>query len=435
MLAEAASLVILLSLDGVRPDYLDRDELPALTRMAEEGMRAEALLPVFPSSTFPNHVSIATCAPADRHGIVANSFVDRSRGRFHYSNDASWIEAEPLWVTAERQGVRAATFFWVGSETPWHGVAASYREAPFDSGVSEAEKVDRILGWLDLPPAERPRLVMSWWHGADSEGHRHGPDAPETRAALRAQDRELGRLLAGLDARGAWPATTLLVVSDHGMTELGGSVDPLGVLGGLGIGARFVSGGPFGHLFLDDPARAAEAAAALDAVDGVQAWTRDAIPDALRYRHPTRSGDVFVLAEPPLRLGGGSRAGDLRVTLGRLFGRTLGVHGYDAAHHPEMRAVFLALGRGVPAGAKQGPVRALDVAPTVTRLLGIEPPKSCEGRPIEGILAPAAPEPAAPQSATPPPDATQPAAPQPEAPPPDAPPPAVPQPDAAAAER
>ena len=87
-------------------------------------------------------------------------------------------------------------------------MAASYREAPFDSGVSEAEKVERILGWLDLPPAERPRLVMSWWHGADSEGHRHGPDAPETRAALRAQDQELGRLLAGLDARGAWPSTT-----------------------------------------------------------------------------------------------------------------------------------------------------------------------------------------------------------------------------------
>jgi len=391
MLAEAASLVILLSLDGVRPDYLGRDELPAFARMAREGLRAEALVPVFPSSTFPNHVSLASCAPVDRHGIVANRFVDRERGVFDYANDASWIEAEPLWVTAERQGVRAATFFWVGSETPWQGVAATFREAPFDASVTETEKVDRILGWLDLPPAERPRLVMSWWHGADSEGHDHGPAAPETREALRGQDRELARLLAGLDARGAWASTTLLLVSDHGMSELGGSVDPLDVLGERGIAGRFVSGGPFGHLFLDDPARAGEAAAALDALERVEAWTAAALPERFRYRHPTRTGDVFVLAEPPLRLGGGSLVLDLRVALGNLLGRTLGLHGYDPARSPEMRAIFLALGRGVPAGARTGPVAALDVAPTVTRLLGIEPPRSCEGQPIETILRPEAP--------------------------------------------
>jgi predicted AlkP superfamily pyrophosphatase or phosphodiesterase len=103
-----APTVILLSLDGVRYDYLDRDELPAFARIAREGLRADALEPVFPSSTFPNHVSLATCAPADRHGIVANTFQDRTRGGFDYSNDASWIEAEPLWVAAERQGERAS---------------------------------------------------------------------------------------------------------------------------------------------------------------------------------------------------------------------------------------------------------------------------------------------------------------------------------------
>ena len=287
---------------------------------------------------FPNHVSLATCAPVDRHGIVANTFVDRERGLFDYSNDASWIEAEPLWVAAERQGVRTATFFWVGSETPWQGVAATYHEAPFDTSVTEAEKVDRILGWLDLPPAERPRLVMSWWHGADAEGHAHGPDAPETREALRGQDHELGRLLAGLDARGAWPTTTLLLVSDHGMTEQGGSVDPMDVLAERGIAGRFVSGGPFGHVFLDDPAQAGDAAAALDALDHVEAWTRDALPERFRYRYPQRTGDVFVLAEPPLRLGGGSLLQDLRFAIGSLLGRTLGAHGYDPERSPEMRA-------------------------------------------------------------------------------------------------
>src|SRR4029450_9076013 len=112
MLAEAASLVILLSLEGVGAGYLDRDELPAFARVAREGLRAEGLVPVFPSSTFPNHVSIATCTPVDRHGIVANTFVDRARGLFDYSNDASWIEAGPLWVAAARQGGGGGALFW-----------------------------------------------------------------------------------------------------------------------------------------------------------------------------------------------------------------------------------------------------------------------------------------------------------------------------------
>jgi hypothetical protein len=174
------------------------------------------------------------------------------------------------------------------------------------------------------------------------------------------------------------------------MSALSESVDPLELLAAQGIAGRFVSGGPFGHLFLDGPARAGEAAAALDALPQVEAWTADAIPERFRYRHRTRTGDVFVLAEPPFRLGGGSLFLDLRFALGSLLGRTQGAHGYDPARHPEMRGIFLAAGRGVPAGVRSGDVRSLDVAPTVARLLGIEPPRSCEGRPIEAIAPPPA---------------------------------------------
>jgi len=154
--AGAAPTVVLISMDGVRHDYLDRSGLPALGRMAAHGVRAESLVPVFPSSTFPNHVALATGAHTDRHGIVANRFLDAELGLFDYSNDASFIRAEPVWVTAERQGVKAASFFWVGSETDWNGTGATYRRAPFDSKISEERKVTQILAWLDLPAAERP---------------------------------------------------------------------------------------------------------------------------------------------------------------------------------------------------------------------------------------------------------------------------------------
>jgi len=115
--ADARPVVILLSFDGVRHDYLDLDRLPAFERIAREGARAEALVPVFPSTTFPNHVSLATGAPPDVHGVVANTFLDPALGFFDYGNDARFLDAEPLWAAAERQGVPAAVFFWVGSET------------------------------------------------------------------------------------------------------------------------------------------------------------------------------------------------------------------------------------------------------------------------------------------------------------------------------
>ncbi len=184
------------------------------------------------------HGPRATGTYPDRHGIIENVFTDRRGRRFSYGNDASWIEAEPLWVAAERQNVRAAVYFWVGSESEWHGRAATYRMRPFDASVGEAQKVDQILKWLDLPDAARPGLVMSWWQGCDAVGHANGPNAPEIASQLLAQDRELARLFAGLDARGAWTYTTVIVASDHGMAEVTGVVDAEAALGAAGIPAR-----------------------------------------------------------------------------------------------------------------------------------------------------------------------------------------------------
>jgi arylsulfatase A-like enzyme len=382
--ADAKPVVILLSMDGVRHDFLARDELPAFERMAREGARAEALVPVFPSTTFPNHVSLATGTYPDRHGIVANKFVDAELGAFDYGNDARFLEAEPLWAAAERQGVPVATFFWVGSETDWRGVGARYRRAPFDSKIGEAEKVRQILAWLDLPEDERPGLVMSWWHGADHAGHRHGPDAEETRAALRAQDRELGSLLAGLDARDAWAETTLLVVSDHGMTRYERTVDVREVLREAGIGARVIHAVATAQVHLKKRTDRERALALLRALPDLEAWPRDEVPARLRYRHP-RAGDLVALAAPPLALlparDRGSRFGPLL----RLFGGASGAHGYDPAHVAEMAGIFVAMGRGVAPRARLPRVRAIDVAATTAGLLGIEPPAGSEGEPIPGI--------------------------------------------------
>ena len=367
--------VIVISLDGVRHDYLDRAPFPAFARIARDGLRAARLIPVYPSNTFPGHVSLATGATPAVHGIVDNRFWDRARNqRFEYSNDAGWIDAEPLWVTAERQGVHAATYFWVGSEIDWRGVGARYRVAPYDAKVGEAEKVARILAWLDLPPRDRPRLVMSYWHGADGVGHAEGPDSPGVVKQLAEQDRQLGMLLAGLDARGAWPHTTLLVVSDHGMTRVGKSVPIQGALRSAKVRARVEPSSSVAHVFLEDPADLARAERALAGLEGVHVDRRDALPASLHLSHPTRTGDLVVRADPPYTF---AKSG--------WFERApRGMHGY-APEHPDMAGIFLAVGRGVPAGAKLDAVQMIDVAPTAARLLGIDPPRNAEGRAIAAI--------------------------------------------------
>jgi len=374
-----APTVIVISWDGVRHDYPARAEFPALQRMARQGARALRLAPVFPSSTFPSHVSLATGAPTEVHGIVDNRFRDRERGLYDYSNDASWMLAEPIWVAAERQGIRSAVFFWVGSETAWQGVAASYRMTPFDPKVGEAKKVEQILAWLDLPTAERPQLILSWWHGADGAGHRHGPDDEAVVRALREQDRQLGKLFRGLDERDAWATTTVLLVSDHGMTRITTPIYLEALLEAADIPAETLRSSAVSHVFLDHPADRSRALEALAHQEGFHAYPGDALPASLQLGPPARLGDLVVVAEPPYAF----RSGILE-TIADGLGLNRGAHGY----HPrqlDMAGIFLALGRGVSPGEALEEVSSLDVAPSVARLLGIDPPRHARGRPIPAL--------------------------------------------------
>jgi len=384
-LSAAAPTVIVLSWDGLRWDYPDKREFPGMRRLEREGLRAERLVAGWPSATFPGHVTLATGTWADVHGIVNNRFVDRARGLYDYEKEADWIEAEPLWITAERQGVKAAAYFWVGSETDWHGRAATYRVTPFDNTVTERVKVDAILGWLDLPEAERPHLIMSYWRGADSVGHDHGPDSPRVLDALAQQDAELVRLMEGIEVRGLWPSTTLLLVGDHGMSEIGDFFDLDAFLDAHGTPGRYAVNGPLVQLFLENPAQAVAVADALDAAPALRAYVGAELPAAMRLRHPSRTGDVVVVAEAPWIISTVPWYQRwLYLGLRACCGIARGTHGWDPSL-PDMGTVLMARGRGVAAGSRIPAVSQIDVAPTVARLLGIEPPQHSEGTPIAAI--------------------------------------------------
>ena len=376
--ASDAPRVILLSLDGIRHDYLDRKGLPAFERVASRGASAKRLLPVFPSITFPTHVSLATGTYPDVHGIVGNRFWDSERAEeYDYSAEASWLEAEPIWIAAERQGIPAAVFFWVGSETDWRGRGATHRKTPFSSKISERKKVAQILEWFDMPAhdPDRPGLIMAYWRGTDHAAHRHGPESASVDEALQQQDRELGRLLTELDARNAWATTTLLIVSDHGMIEADTHLSVKKMLRAAGIRARTVHAGAVAHVHLDDSNDIERTLETLRAQNGVRAFASSAVPDDLRYAHTSRTGDVVALAQPPYVFS------SVAPSLGATGNRT-GMHGYDVREVPEMAGILLAAGRGVSPQAALGDIRAIDVAATVAELLGVEPPAQSEGQPI-----------------------------------------------------
>jgi arylsulfatase A-like enzyme len=385
-----SATVILLSWDGMRHDYPDRGDFPGLKRMQNEGVRADRLTPVYPSSTFPAHVSLATGTYPDRHGIVDNQFFDRTTtrngGSYRMSSDADWIQAEPLWIAAQRQGVATATYFWVGSETDWHGQRTRYRIAPFDGQRPESAKVDQILAWLRLPESERPRLIMSYWAGADDTGHRFGPNSDRIIEQVESQDVQLQRLLAGIDAQ--WQTTTLIIVSDHGMAETNDYIDLRAALARAGITARVSGGEAVAQIVIAEPDNDAQgvarAGAVLAAIDGVEVHAGSALPDWMRLSHPTRTGDWVVTTEPPHTLSRPSGfEGGLAAVMSAM-GWSFGGHGYRP-DRVDMGGIFFALGRGVRNDVKLPMVRQVDVAATVAQLLGIDPPRHSEGRPIAGI--------------------------------------------------
>jgi predicted AlkP superfamily pyrophosphatase or phosphodiesterase len=315
----------------------------------------------------------------ERHGVVSNVFVDPERGKHSYANDPSWIQSEPLWSLLERHGIVSAAFYWVGSEGPWTSGLGPRHWKPFDGSTPEKDKVDQILAWLDLEdPAERPRLITAWFHGADSKGHRNGPDSPQVAAALRTQDAELGRLIAGLEARQRAASTTLLIVSDHGMAPVEQTVNLAGALDDAGVRARVLGGGGFALVESSDPSAAVRVAREL----GLEAWPRESTPPELPTDNP-RFGDVVVVAPVGTTI---VRQG-LHGTMQRLLamgGMALGGSHGHRPDHPSMRGIFVAWGAAVPPG-ELGVVSALDVAPTVLTLLGIAPPEWMEGRPLFGV--------------------------------------------------
>lgn len=359
-------LTVLISIDGFRPDYLDRGVTPVLSRMAREGVRA-AMRPAFPTKTFPNHYTLVTGLRPDHHGIVDNTMEDPAIAgvRFTLGNATAvtdarwWNDATPIWVTAERVGIRTATMFWPGSEAAIQGVRPSqWRQ--FDQGMAADARVDQVLAWLDLSADQRPALVTLYFDEVDTAGHQFGPESAEVNTAAARTDAAIGRLVEGLSVRGR--IANLVIVADHGMAGVSeerqiqeDAVLPQG-------SARLLSAGAFVTVYPSEGRVTEVEAALLPGHPHLPCWRKGELPARFHYGRHRRVAPIICLPDVGWQVVARGRRG-------QPFG---GAHGYDPAAS-EMAAIFIGYGPAFLAGVDLPPFDNVDVYPLLARLLGVTP--------------------------------------------------------------
>lgn len=369
---------VIISLDGSRWDYPDYYEMPFFDSLATVGVKAR-MEPSFPSSTFPNHYTMATGLVPDHNGLVNNTFwnpqtqhgfaIKDKEARF----DPRYYLGEPVWVTAQRQGVKCASIYWVGSDIPIKDTYPTYyRHWDEDPHWDFSERCDEIVRLLSLPEKERPRLVMGYFDEPDHQGHVHGPIAPETKAMCEQMDSLMHSLYLRLMALPYADKINFILAGDHGMTEITPErhVRATDYIPTEWI-ERFVGSTPTSiwvkEGYVDSVYNH------LSGVEHINVWKKEEVPEYLHYGTSDRLGQIIVSPELGWQFSLGS-------------GRGGGNHGFDCKE-TDMMVAFRAVGPDFKVNydapyteGEQSSFRNIDLYPLLCHLLGVKP------APVDGKL-------------------------------------------------
>ena len=360
--------VVLVSLDGFRWGYLQRPFAENLRRLAREGVHAERMVPVFPSLTFPNHYSIVTGLYPEHHGIVSNTMFDSTLGTFRISDTSAvrnpaWWGGEPIWVTAEKQGVHAGAFFWPGSEAGQGGVRPT-RWLRFNDRFPNAARVDSVLDWLTLPGDQALRMITLYYSDVDHAGHSYGPGAPQVDSAIARVDTMVGLLMAGIASRGFASRVDLIVVSDHGMTSTPAdqaiflddylNLDDVTIVDLGTLGQLIPKAGKFDEVY----------AALRGKNPHMAVYRKSEVPARFHYRDNPRITPIVIIPDTGFTLTTHARFAVRRPPAGE--------HGFDNLM-PTMGATFIAAGPAFRQGVTVPPFQNIHVYDLLCRLLGIRP--------------------------------------------------------------
>jgi predicted AlkP superfamily pyrophosphatase or phosphodiesterase len=387
--------LVLISIDALRYDYLERGLTPNLQALAAGGASGP-MQPSFPSLTFPNHYAMVTGLIPDHSGVIANYMYDPThppipgdlRSSYFDKTKATdgfwWQGAKPMWVSAEQAGVKTGSVFWPGTAAEIDRVRPSY-VVNWTTELKGQPEVDQLLKWADLPPAERPGVFLLYFAEVDEDGHHHGPNSPEVNVSLQKIDGLVGQVVAGLKQRGI--SANIIVVSDHGMIDVSPTQRTVYIsdlLGKEGL-AQDAKVDPrydlinWGSLAMFNPAPGATPL--LDKVliqtphDHMHCWHKADVPARLHFGHNPRVPEYVCLGDPGWQIGGLASVGT-----------DVGNHGYDNTI-PEMRAIFIANGPDIKPGVKLPVFDNVDVYDFEMKLLGLRPePNDGSLTPLKAVL-------------------------------------------------
>jgi len=385
-----APTTILISLDGFRADFLQRDITPNLNALVQSGVSPQYMLPSFPSVTFPNHFTLVTGLYPESHGVVGNTFWDpEMQAEFYYTDPArsmqpKWWNAEPVWETLEYAGVRTAIHMWPGSEAHIGRVEPAYVDA-YNGKELLSRKVDRVLGFLDLPgpddtsaeaPTPRPQLIALYVPDVDADGHLHGPNSTEIRQTIEHADAMVGDIVRGLEERNLTELVNIVIVSDHGMAstdmdrliELDTIVDMNKIEHTDGwplYGLR-----PKDNAHLDELYRTLKAEA--ETSSKFEVYLKDVdMPERYHFSNNDRIAPLWIVPQTGWAI---VRKHEFDEAKAAGVYHPRGLHGYDH-EHPLMRAIFIARGPAFPhaPGSKVDPFQNIEVYNIVCDSVGVEP--------------------------------------------------------------
>lgn len=367
--------VILISVDGFRYDYAQKYGAENLLKLASSGVSASSMTPSFPSLTFPNHYTIVTGLYPSHSGLTANYFYDANR-KDNYGmaqkakvKDGSWYGGMPLWVLAEQQQMLSASFYWVGSEADIQKTTPTYYYY-YNEDIAIDKRIQVVKDWLQLPEEKRPHLITFYFSEVDHAGHDFGPDAPETRAAVKDIDAQIGKLTQAVAETGL--PVNFIFVSDHGMTAVDRE-NPIRTPEQINK-EQFVvaSSGTMINLYAKDPVFVAATYQQLKTVaKDYQVYLKKDMPKYLYYGvkddYFNRIGDIILISNWP------------KVFSDRKPG--VGYHGFDPYQVKEMGATFFAWGPAFKTGLKIPAFQNVNVYPIVTQILGLKQTAKIDGKP------------------------------------------------------
>ncbi|CAN7938214.1 unnamed protein product [Ixodes hexagonus] len=376
--------VILILVDGVRWDYLDEPDLPGFTALARDGVKAKYVVPIMPANSYPNWYSIVTGLYGESHGFVQNYMYDEQYDDYfemapnpNASHPHWWNHAEPVWVTAEKNGLRTAMYWWDGCQVEIFGTRPTHC-VPYkgywgwDSVVNDTNAALSTV--LTEFQDNKLNLALVYFEAVDARGHQGGPDSPGRRQGLKDADAVIKHLLDEINHRKMEEEVNVVVVSDHGMADTTEKkvtvidIEPLLNPEDIHI---MLDGGSFSMLrpYPDKIQKVYDELKNAN-IKGLNVYKREELPELFHLKHTYLTQPLVLTADPGYYIKKLNNSKIMKPNSSTIY---KGNHGYDPLQLEDMRAIFLASGPGLKKGFLNEGVHMVDHYNVVCRLLGIAP--------------------------------------------------------------